>query len=97
MARVQAGNDKPLTLGQSLQAFVAVILPWPDPALIPPLLELHRQRIEVLAVVIDPQTFPESALSAAAFADELRATGIETRYVKFADDWAYQLSEEQRA
>jgi uncharacterized protein (DUF58 family) len=95
MARVQPGNDKPLRLGQPLQAFVAAILPWPDPAPVTSLLELHRQRIEVLAVVIDPQSFPAGGPSAAAIVDELRAAGVETRYVKFDNDWSYQLSEEQ--
>ncbi len=94
LARVQPHSISRLPFGQSLQAFVAAVLPWPDPALVDPLLELHRQGIELLVVVIDPQTFPAGGLSGGSLVDELRAIGIETRYVKFADDWADQLSME---
>ncbi len=75
-----------------MQTFVAVVLPWPDPTLLDSLLDLHRQRVEVLAIVIDPQTFPDGGLSAASFADQIQAAGIETSYIKFAEDWADQLS-----
>ncbi|MEP7287004.1 MAG: DUF58 domain-containing protein [Chloroflexota bacterium] len=102
LARVQPTGiaTLPRVLGrQALQTFAAVILPWPDRAIVEPLLELHRRRVEVLAVVIDPQTFPSGGLStpsAAPLVDELRALGIETCYIRFTqdgEDWAQQLSE----
>ncbi len=99
LARVQPTGNLTLAalLARPVQSFVAAIIAWPNRTVIAPLLELHHRRVEVLAVVIDPQSFPAGGPSAAPLVDELWAAGIETRYVKFspdaADDWAHQLSE----
>ncbi len=94
LARIQPTGKRHLgqVIGQQpTQNFVAVILPWPDERVIQPLTELYRQRIEVLAVILDPQTFPEKGISAQGLSGQLTTAGIETRLVQFADDWAEQL------
>jgi uncharacterized protein (DUF58 family) len=97
LARVQPTGTRNLAqiIGPT-QAFAAVILPWPDQSMIEPLVELRRTRIEVLAVVVDPKTFPDGGEDAAPLADQLRAAGIDTRLLQFdqtACDWAVQLAE----
>jgi uncharacterized protein (DUF58 family) len=94
LARVQPTGRRSLAdvIGQQVtQNFVAVILPWPDERVMDALTELHRQRIEVLAVILDPETFPEKGLSAQGFAGQLTTAGIETRLIQFGDDWGEQL------
>jgi uncharacterized protein (DUF58 family) len=95
LARVQPDGDKPLAhiLGhQPTQAFVAAILPWPDTAIAESLLELRRRNVHVLAVLLDPATFPSAGASANQLAGNLRAAGIEVRVIGFGDDWADQLN-----
>jgi uncharacterized protein (DUF58 family) len=95
LARVQPTGDKPLAhslTSQPTQAFVAAILPWPDPRLVNALLELHHRKQQVLAVVLDPATFPTGGESGGSLAGALTAAGITVRKVGFGADWAGQLA-----
>jgi hypothetical protein len=97
LARVQPTGKRHLiqVIGnQPAQTSVAAIFPWPDPAALEALLTLAHRRANVLAVVIDPATFPAGGESANDFAVQLQVSGIETRVVNFGDDWTIQLSEQ---
>lgn len=96
LARVQPTSNQTLTsaLTQPTQAFVIAVVPRPDTSLVESLVDLQRKGVEVLAVILDPQTFPTTDLSALPLLDALQMVGVETRLVKFADDWAGQLSEQ---
>jgi uncharacterized protein (DUF58 family) len=96
LARVQSVGKRKLAhvIGQQpMQTFAAIILPYPDRSVIETLVSLYHRRIEILAVVIDPSTFPESGPSSATFVDEIRSIGIDVCHIKFGEDWASQLSE----
>jgi uncharacterized protein (DUF58 family) len=95
LARLQPTGKTRFTPKAALGAFFAAILPFPDLAVIPPLIELQHQRIAVLAVVIDPASFPQAGPSAAKCIDSLRSAGIATCPIKFGEDWAIQLAEGQ--
>jgi uncharacterized protein (DUF58 family) len=95
LARIQPLGKRPVDAifgKQPTQAFVAAVLPWPDQRAIEPLLECRRRQADVLAVVLDPASFPVGELSAASFADQLVASGVETRLVRFGEDWTTQIS-----
>jgi uncharacterized protein (DUF58 family) len=96
LARVQPTGNRRLAdvVGnQPTQAFVAAIFPWPDTAAISTLMEIRHRRAEILALVLDPATFPDQGDGAGAFASQLTGDGIETREIAFGEDWAVQLSE----
>jgi len=94
LARVQPHGANTLAdvlAHRSTQSFLAVVLPWPDSSVVEPLIAARRRGVEVLAVVLDPETFPASGPSAHSFADELRALGLDSRLIKFGDDWTERL------
>ncbi len=93
LARVQPVGALPIAdaLNGAVEMFVAAVLPWPDPAVLEALLALRRRGLEVLAVALDPATFPAGGPSAKPLADELQANGIDTRLVSSGDDWAELL------
>lgn len=96
LARVQPNGKRRATeiINPALtQAFVAAFLPWPDETIVKTLTELHRQRIEVLVVVIDPASFPAGGPSGVSLADSLSAAGIKVRLLRYGHDWAGQLSD----
>jgi len=103
MARVQPEGKSKLAdvLAESsryLQTFIAVFIPYPDPAALPALLNLGRRAV-LLVVILDPSTFPDGMVdghpsidaSAHQFADELRANGIDAKCISFGEDWVEQL------
>ena len=95
LARIQPSGKRPLPEvfgGHSTQAFIAVVLPWPDNEMIGTLNNLHYKRADVLAVVLDPESFPAGGTSAQSFASSLRAGGTDTRLLRFGDDWTAQLA-----
>jgi hypothetical protein len=77
---------------RAAQTFVAVILPWPDSTIVESLVALRHRGLEVLAVLLDPESFPSGGPSARVLADELSALGIESRLIKFGDDWTTKLT-----
>ncbi len=96
LARVQPNGKRRATeiINPVLtQAFIAAFLPWPDETIVKNLTELRRQRIEILAVVIDPASFPAGGPSAVSLADSLSAAGINVRLLRYGHDWAGQLSD----
>lgn len=98
LARVRPAGEFPLAQllsTRNTQTFVAAIFPFPDPNALAPLLSFKQQGVQVLAILPDPATFPATEPSAAPFADELTALGIETRLVQFGKDWAGQLAMQQ--
>lgn len=106
LARVQPNSANVLAdvlAHRPTQSFLAVILPWPDASVVEPLLAARRRGVEVLAVVLDPETFPAGTPvagvpsaagvpSVRAFSDELRALGLDSRLIKFGDEWAEKLA-----
>lgn len=94
LARVQPSGEHRLARfleGPRLQSFVAVLIPWPDPVVLAPLATLYHQGYELLAVLLEPESFPAGGLSARALADQIAASGIDTRLVRFGEDWVKQL------
>lgn len=93
LARVQPTGARTLAgaLAQPMQAFVAVVLPYPDEAILDALTGLRGQR--VLVVLLDGASFPAGGAEARHLAGELRAIGIETRLIVYGVDWAAQLAE----
>jgi uncharacterized protein (DUF58 family) len=98
LARVQPTGSRRLSrvLGsQTTQALIAVVLPWPDSSVIQSLVERKHTHADILAVVLDPSTFPVGGDSSKGFEDELRGSGIDMRLISFDDDWTVQLSERE--
>jgi uncharacterized protein (DUF58 family) len=96
LARVQPTGGQTLAglLGaRPTQAFVAVLLAWPDPSVVESILALKHMGCEVLAVVLDPQSFPAGGPPAGPLADSLRAANVDTRWIRFGSDWMGQLDE----
>lgn len=95
LARVQPTGKRTLPQvigGQATQTFVVAILPWPDTNVIAPLLDLRARRLEVLAVLPNPSSFPLGGPSAENVAAPLRAVGLEVRTLNYGEDWASQLA-----
>jgi uncharacterized protein (DUF58 family) len=95
LAKVQPTGKRTLAQvmnGQLTQTFVAALIPWPDDTMLESLIELHHRRANVLAVVVDPASFPDTGDTADTFASRLQAAEIDTCVVRFGDDWASQLS-----
>ncbi len=97
LARVQPVGEMPLAQALariSTQAFVVVVLPYPDAGMTSYLRELRFRGARVLAVVVDPESFPdrrEMEQSAPALVGDLQAAEIETRLIRFGEDWTAQL------
>lgn len=75
------------------QAFVAVILPWPDAAIVESLLSLQNRGFAVQAILLDPASFPAAGVSAKALAAQLIGENIETKLVYYSDDWVPQIDD----
>jgi uncharacterized protein (DUF58 family) len=97
LARVEPagtpGLDQ-LLIGQGLQKFVAVIVPWPCMEIIEPLLALHRRGFTLQVALLNPLTFPSaisSAPDAGPLADQLQAAGIAAVAIRYGLDWTAQL------
>ena len=54
--------------------------------------DLRHRGISVLAILLDPASFPVGGPSAGPLADELRAVGVETSLVQFGDEWWEMLA-----
>ncbi len=92
-----------LSLGEALArvplpAFLIVVLPYPDAGIAATLRDLHVRQARVLAVILDPETFPIGThdraplqSDARSLASELSAAGIETRLIRFGESWITQL------
>ncbi|MBN1429088.1 MAG: DUF58 domain-containing protein [Anaerolineae bacterium] len=93
LARVQPDGEHRLSRlleGTRLQSFVAVLIPWPDPAVQAQLNTLYHQGYELLVVLLEPESFPAGGPSARALADQIAGNGIDTRLVRWSagdGDW----------
>lgn len=99
LARIQPNSvatlpDLLMNPAQPFQNLIAVIVTHPDDALVTPLLALQRQGLGVLAVLLDPESFPLAGVSALSLAGQLRSVGIDTCRVRYGADWTIQLSEQ---
>ncbi len=99
LARVEpTGKRQIATLitGQSTQAFMAVVLPWPDLTVVDALVELQGRRTELLCIVLDPESFPCKGPSGKPLFETLRGAGIDARLVQFDSpfgaDWTGQIA-----
>jgi uncharacterized protein (DUF58 family) len=84
LARVQPDEEHRLARlleGSRLQSFVAVLIPWPDPAVLAPLNALYHQGYKLLAVLLEPASFPAGGPSARTLADQIAGSGIDARLV----------------
>jgi len=101
LARLEPDDGPSLTESlHNLRAsvFVAVLYPSPDPATLAPLLEMKKQGVTALAVLIDPAIFqPELAGQAQALAAALRAQGIGVRIIGNEPDWEQTLIADDRS
>ncbi|MBC7809834.1 MAG: DUF58 domain-containing protein [Burkholderiales bacterium] len=96
LARIQPTGTRTLADvldNQPVQTLVAALICVPDMAMVNALAGLHHRGLGVLAVVFDPESFPAGGPSAAPLADALTAIGIDTRLVRYGDDWTETLSE----
>lgn len=97
LARVYPTGKTPLAdllANRTTQTFVAVVVPFPDPALAETLIGLKRRGLELLAVVLDPATFPNAPAavpSASALVGALTAQGLDARRIQYGSDWLAQL------
>ena len=78
---------------QSYQTFVAVMIPWPEQDALTPQLDLKGRGLDVLAVVLDPASFPDGGPASGPLVDGLRAAGIEAALVQFGKDLGEQIAE----
>ncbi len=91
LARVQPDGAQPFTdvlLSRTPHTYTAILLPWPDMDVIGPLLGLQAQGLRIMAVVLDPASFPDGGPDGRPLAGALAAAGIsEVRLLRFGDDW----------
>ncbi len=88
LARVEPQGDEPMRVDVIGGAFVIAVLPYPDEQAGGILRELAARRLPVLAYILDPSSFPDPLnVDAAAFASGLAADGVETRLVRYGEDW----------
>jgi len=102
LARVQPIGNRPLIdvlTNRTTQTFVAVVLPYPDPAILESLSALHRRGIELLVVVLDPVSFPHTgdSPSAPSLVGALTANAIEARLIQYGSDWLAQFDPNPQA
>lgn len=101
LARVQPSGEHRLSRlleGPRLQSFVAALIPWPDPAVLAPLNTLYHQGYELLAVLLEPASFPSGGPSARALADQIAGGGIDTRLICWGlgdRDWGLGIREKE--
>ena len=96
LARVQPQGARPAAdviadAARSPNRFAAVMLSWPDPDAIAPLLALRAGGAEVLAVLLEAESFPGGGPSARSLEGALRAGGVDARLVRFGEDWVEGL------
>lgn len=104
LARVQVdpNADEPYAdclrgLRAASASFVAAVFTSPDAAAVPPLVELKRQGLGVLAVLIDPNPFLPYGGGQSHIADEaagaLRANGVSVCLISGEPDWERTLTQ----
>lgn len=95
LARVEAEGDDALAdalrqVSATPGAFVAAVLPAPDPEAVAPLVNLQRRGLAVLAVLVDPMPFTGDrglGIEVRRVAGELAAGGVAVRLIGAAPDW----------
>src|SRR6185503_10529769 len=95
LARVQPTGRQSLAAlltARPAENFVAVVLPWPDPALVESVLTLKQLGCEVLVAALDPASFPGGGPSAASLVEGLTGANVEARLIRFGSDWTEQLA-----
>lgn len=102
LARVQGEGDESFAdclRGLHATQFVAALLALPDEAASAPLIELQRQGIGVLAVIIDPAPFLPvewgDTHRAQDVAATLTAAGLSVRVIGDEADWEWTLEAEE--
>jgi uncharacterized protein (DUF58 family) len=94
LARVQPTGKRPfadMLQPHGLDTLIAAILPYPDTAAVDALIALKQRGYSVLAVMIDPASFPDGGASARSLAADLSGAGVETRTIRYGMDWTVQL------
>lgn len=96
LARIQPNGGRPfgeVLAAQSWQGSAAVLIPWPADDILSSLLAIRRQGFYLLAVLLEPPSFPESGPTARRLASRLTAAGVECRLLQYDEevDWAEQL------
>lgn len=96
MARVtptpQAQLGQLLASNQGFQSFIVVITAQADHSLIEAAIRLRHRGYTLMVVLIDSTSFPMGGQSPQNIAEGLREAGIETRVIRFDQDWTTQLS-----
>jgi uncharacterized protein (DUF58 family) len=99
LARVQPTGTNQLTKilnGRATQTFVAVVLPWPDESILESLVAIKQRGYEVLAVVLDPNSFPTGGARGQSLVSALTANDLSARLIQFGSDWRTQLEPARR-
>ena len=94
LARVQPTGTRRLAdvvHARPVQALVVAVLPWPLADLAEPLLALRSRGVDVLAVLLEPDSFPAAGPSGAPLADTLQRSGVDVLSVRFGQPLADQL------
>ncbi|NWF68530.1 MAG: DUF58 domain-containing protein [Chloroflexi bacterium] len=85
----------------AVYSLVAAVLPYPDDDARAALIALRYRGCSLLAVLMNPQSFPAGGLSAQPLVEALSAAQIDTRLIQFntetSHDWTTQLSAPEEA
>lgn len=107
LAKVQPEGIRPLAQiisARSAQAYVVVVLPYPDMNAVSVLAALRASGVRILVIVIDPATFPTSSpaplhlergADTQAVVGALQAASIDTRTIAHGDDWTLLLGDNE--
>ncbi|MEM8863731.1 MAG: DUF58 domain-containing protein, partial [Chloroflexota bacterium] len=105
LARVESAADQSFgdALSRVQQTYIAAVLPFADPDAIDSLIDLKQRGHEMLAILLDVDSFPEHdssgrgvaryAQGPARCAPTLVELGIECHVIKFGDDWTEIIGE----
>ncbi len=95
LARLE--QDAELSFGEQIgrvqQTYVAAVLPNPTPQAIDELIALKQRGHEILAILLDPTSFPNEEQSHTPTSSTLEAVGIETHIIQHGDDWTKIIEE----
>lgn len=97
LARIEPNAERPFgeQLAQINQTFLAVILPYPTETAVSQLLSLAQRGYALRVYLIDPPSFPnhdqtqspQQSNPIEKLSNQLNAHQIDTRVIRFGDDW----------
>ena len=82
-----------LLTGHGLQSFVVVIIPWPESAIIEPLMALKHRGYNILPVLMNPGSFLKNENDIAPIFKALAHNRLDAVKIDYGLDWTVQLAE----